>query len=239
MDVHGLAGARHDRPAVARRRRGHHLAHWALIAGLGLLLVPATAQAFRARPATTRDNAGMARRHNKQALAAAALGKVASYGSAARQAKVKAAPTAYDLALSAGADADNWWASQGSRPPGPLVLNTNPVTHHGARAETTIGGTTVDVNPKLLDHVNRVLTSRRTNRHQKLDALTTLWGVMAHERGHNIGYDHGVSPLMAAKGLGIPGASFKWARSVLGPPTAADRREPSYVSGHAMRPKRK
>lgn len=156
------------------------------------------------------------------AIAATALAMVANqYGVPAKRAATSQArtlPTAYQLALRAAGDADNWWGAQGSRPSSPINLTAGPVPEAGKAAYGWYRTGHVDVDPTYLNYVNRVLQNPQNSRGGKINALVNLWHLMAHERGHNIGYAHQPSGLMAEDMGAVPGQAYDWARSIMGRP---------------------
>lgn len=126
-------------------------------------------------------------------------------------------PTAYQLAEGAAGDAANWWGNQGSRPSNRLNLTVGPTPEPGKQAYGWYHTGHVDLDPSYLTYVNRVLQNPENSRQGKLNTLVNVWHLMAHEEGHNIGYAHQPSGLMAENMGAVPGQAYDWARTVLGP----------------------
>lgn len=133
-------------------------------------------------------------------------------------------PTAYQLAQGAAGDAANWWGNQGSRPSYPLNLTVGPTPEPGKQAYGWYRTGHVNIDPSYLEYVNRVVQNPANSRQGKLNTLVNLWHLMAHEEGHNIGYPHQPSGLMAEDMGAVPGQAYDWARTVLGPKKKVRRR---------------
>lgn len=122
-------------------------------------------------------------------------------------------PTAYNLATQAITDADQWWTRQGSAPP-PLQLDVAASVDGEHTGYGWYGSGRMQITPTYLDGLNRALAHSATRR-GKVEALVGLWSLMAHERGHNIGYQHIPGGIMDAGWTSPPGAAYEWAASVL------------------------
>lgn len=121
-----------------------------------------------------------------------------------------APPTAYNLAVQAVQDADAWWANQGSPPPAADIAVTDNM--HGATTSSAYGyehSGRLEFRTSYLDNLNRLLNSGSLQSRRQV--VAQLWGLAAHERGHNIGYEHDRGGIMDPNLAGMPGEAYAWA----------------------------
>jgi hypothetical protein len=128
-------------------------------------------------------------------------------------------PTAYNLAVQAVGNTDQWWTRQGSTPPAPQISTVDTLSYDhpgGASSAQAVYGTgQIQFRNGYLDNLNRLLMNRRTPRKAKLQLLAQLWGLSAHEVGHNLNYQHTETGIMNPDIPVLPGAAYEWAASVL------------------------
>lgn len=125
------------------------------------------------------------------------------------------AQTTSNLAYSAFADADKWWEQQGAAPK-PLQLKLVPVTQDREHLGFGRYGTgDVEMSNPYVQKVTDIANNRSLSRRGRVEALAGLWALSAHERGHNLGYEHQPSGVMAPDALmQIPGEAYTWAASM-------------------------
>lgn len=131
--------------------------------------------------------------------------------------RVDKAPVSIDQYLRmAFTDADAWWKAQGTPPP-PLELTYGtlpPGATPGAEAWGWYNSGHVQMNterfPKDYEgiHTIKALAGKRST-------LSRLWALAAHERGHNLGYQHTPDGIMRPDLRDIPGRAFTWAAQLL------------------------
>lgn len=126
-------------------------------------------------------------------------------------------PTAYNLAVQASGDADNWWAGQGSPTPTPATIQAQAPPGQGALAYGYYGQPTVLVSPSYLNDLNQRLMHYSGTAQGERALLAQLWTMMTHERGHNLGYGHDrggiMDPDLGASGM--PGQAYTWAATLV------------------------
>lgn len=133
-----------------------------------------------------------------------------------RRAKTNpSALTAYQLALSALGDADAWWKQQGSAPP-PLQLTVGPSVDGEHNGYGYYNSGRVVITPEYLRNVQNTMQHSAT-RQGRVQLLAGVWRLMAHERGHNIGYQHAPGGLMDEAWASPPGEAYAWASRMLPP----------------------
>ncbi len=123
------------------------------------------------------------------------------------------------LFRSAVADADNWWVkATGHRPPSMHLYVYDK--DDGAAAYAELCGATVRLSRQYRDDVWRYVNSGANSFDDRVFALTRLWVVAAHERGHNLCMRHQTegcpSNLMCEDaGNASPWEATRWARRKL------------------------
>jgi len=128
------------------------------------------------------------------------------------------APASYIYAdamlRSAVADADGWWVSISGRRPPALSLYIYDRDSEAAAYANAAGGVWVARSER--DSWWNTATNRLVPRPDRLNMLARVWGVMAHERGHNLGLAHG-SGVMGDGSVErvLPGRAFDWAHRML------------------------
>ncbi len=94
----------------------------------------------------------------------------------------------------AAAEADEWWLSVVGRTPPALALYVYTAPEgavEGAYGELGTGN--VLVSRSFRNYVWENALARNSLRGRR-SALALLWGVIAHERGHNLGFEHSADP---------------------------------------------
>lgn len=161
---------------------------------------------------------------------------ITSLGTRATHQQVDPRQRALDLIGRAFTDADAWWTAQGTTPTA-LDLqygdSFQDATGRNSAMWASTGSGRVTVGNRYVDALSGILST--STRKGKRAALTNLWGLAAHERGHNLGYTHETPgiPLMADGVPFIPDRGSEWALSTL------PARHTRVLQGAAVKPSRR
>lgn len=122
---------------------------------------------------------------------------------------------AYGMFQQAVGNADQWWTQQGSAPP-PLQIQRVtqlPGSNDTASSYAYYGTGQVDVADRYLSRVAGLLANPSLK--VRREALAQMWGLAAHERGHNLNYQDVETGIMDPNLPAIPGQAYQWAAEML------------------------
>lgn len=122
----------------------------------------------------------------------------------------------YGLVQQAVGNADQWWTGQGSPPPTAHLQRVAQMpadAGQGASAYGSYNNGELEFSNDYLARTARLLENPSLKIRRQV--LAQMWGLAAHERGHNIGYGHDRGGIMNPDLPAIPGQAYVWAAQML------------------------